>query len=134
MPEKGLLKKGVLQVECWVLASMRHRVFHDLASLNAVIAAAVEAFNDPLYSDGSGECRRTRFEVINRPDMKPSPAVPWRRRIVRVVDLALFDAFRDSCVRIIEHIDLADQADSILGDGPNGYSSLQPRWILTTGR
>ena len=58
---------------------MRHRVFHDLASLNAAIAAAVEAFNDRPYSDGSGECRRTRFEAVDRPHLKPLPARRWQR-------------------------------------------------------
>lgn len=75
--DKGLVENGVLQVERRVLAPLRHRVFHDLASLNAAIAAAVEAFNDRPYSDGSGECRRTRFEAIDRPHMRPLPARRW---------------------------------------------------------
>ena len=77
--DKGLVENGVLQVERRVLAPMRHRVFHDLASLNAAIAAAVEAFNHRPYSDGSGESRRTRFEAIDRPHMKPLPASRWQR-------------------------------------------------------
>ena len=77
--DKGLVENGVLQVERRVLAPMRHRLFHDLASLNAAIATAVEAFNDRPYSDGSGECRRTRFEAIDRPHMKPLPASRWQR-------------------------------------------------------
>ena len=37
-------------------------------------------------------------------------------RVGQVVDLALFDAFRDFCARIVEHIDPADQADIVLDD------------------
>ncbi len=77
--DKGLVQNRVLQVERWVLAPMHHRVFHDLRTLNAAIAAAVEAFNDRPYSDGSGECRRTRFEAIDRPHMKALPARRWQR-------------------------------------------------------
>ena len=70
-----------------------------------------------LCDDGSGQveglpqavwaCEVSGYMVLRR----------WLDgRVGDVVDLALYDAFRDACARIIEHIDLVDQADTLLGN------------------
>ena len=81
--DKALAETGVLWVQRRVLAPMRGRIFHDLETLNEAIADAVERLNDRPYSDGSGECRRTRFEAIDRPHMHPLPDRRWQRIVWR---------------------------------------------------
>jgi transposase len=56
----------------WVLAALRHRTFFTLADLNEAIAARLEAINDrPMKR--LGVSRRTLFEQIDRPALKPLP-------------------------------------------------------------
>jgi hypothetical protein len=70
-----------------------------------------------LCADGSGEVTGLppalwSFEVSGYPVLQR-----WLEgRSGQPVDLALFDAFRDVCARITEHIDLAAEADTILVD------------------
>jgi hypothetical protein len=70
-----------------------------------------------LCADGSGQvdglpAALWSFEVSGYPVLQR-----WLEgRANQPVDLALFDAFRDVCARIAEHIDLAAQADTILGE------------------
>lgn len=70
-----------------------------------------------LCADGSGQvdglpAALWSFEVSGYPVLER-----WLEgRANQPVDLALFDAFRDVCARIAEHIDLAAQADTILGE------------------
>lgn len=70
-----------------------------------------------LCADGSGQVEGLpnalwSFEVSGYPVLQR-----WLEgRAGQPVDLALFDAFRDVCARIAEHIDLSAQADTILGD------------------
>jgi len=70
-----------------------------------------------LCADGSGQVEGLpnalwSFEVSGYPVLRR-----WLEgRAGQPVDLALFDAFRDVCARIAEHIDLGAQADTILGD------------------
>lgn len=70
-----------------------------------------------LCADGSGQvdglpAELWSFEVSGYPVLQR-----WLEgRAGEPVDLALFDAFRDVCARIAEHIDLAAQADTILGE------------------
>lgn len=70
-----------------------------------------------LCADGSGQvdglpAALWSFEVSGYPVLER-----WLEgRANQPVDLAMFDAFRDVCARIAEHIDLAAQADTILGE------------------
>lgn len=57
----------------WVLAAQRHRTFFTLADLNEAIAGRIDAINDrPMKV--LGVSRRTLFEQIDRPALKPLPA------------------------------------------------------------
>jgi transposase len=57
----------------WVLAVLRHQTFFTLADLNAAIRGRVAAINDrPMKVVGVS--RRTLFEQIDRPALKPLPS------------------------------------------------------------
>ncbi len=77
--DKALVENGVLQSERRVLAPLRKRVFHDLASLNRAIAARVGKVNSRPQSDGTGENRQGRFESVDLPRMRPLPERRWQR-------------------------------------------------------
>ena len=81
--DKALVENGVLNAERWVLAPLRKRVFHDLASLNRAIAALVRKFNSRPYADGTGENRYGRFESVDLPHMRPLPQRRWQRTVWR---------------------------------------------------
>jgi len=79
--------------------------------------SAAEGDRMTLCADGSGQVEGLptalwAFEVSGYPVLQR-----WLEgRVGHAVDLALFDAFRDVCARVAEHIDLATQADTILGE------------------
>ena len=81
--DKALVENGVLHTNRRVLAALRHRVFHDLATLNREIRTLVDALNARAYADRSGETRNSRFETIDRPAMKPLPETRWQHTVWR---------------------------------------------------
>ena len=84
--DKAKVEVGVLVVERWILARLRNRRFFSLAELNQAIAELVGAINArPMRR--LGVSRRQLFLELDRPALKPLPAVPyeyaeWRLRRV----------------------------------------------------
>jgi transposase len=84
--DKAKVEAGVLLVERWILARLRHRRFFALAELNAAIADLLGDLNDrPMRR--LGVSRRRLFEELDRPALAPLPAEPytyaeWRLRRV----------------------------------------------------
>src|SRR4051794_24667545 len=84
--DKAKVEAGVLVVERWILARLRHQRFFSLAELNAAIAALVEELNArPMRK--LGVSRRQLFEQLDQPTLSALPAEPfvyaeWRIRRV----------------------------------------------------
>jgi transposase len=84
--DKAKVEVGVLVVERWILARLRHQRFTSLAALNAAIAALLEDLNArPMRR--LGVSRRRLFEALDRPALAALPAEPfvyaeWRVRRV----------------------------------------------------
>ena len=84
--DKAKVEVGVLVVERWILARLRHRRFFSLAELNAAIAELVADLNArPMRR--LGVSRRDLFLELDRPALPPLPAEPyeyaeWRMRRV----------------------------------------------------
>jgi transposase len=84
--DKAKVEAGVLVVERWILARLRHQRFFSLAALNAAIAALVEDLNArPMRK--LGVSRRQLFEQLDQAAMSALPAEPfvyaeWRIRRV----------------------------------------------------
>ncbi len=74
--DKAKVEAGVLLVERWILARLRHRVFCSLTELNRAIAERVEDLNQRPFKKLPG-CRRSAFEEQDRPALKALPAVPY---------------------------------------------------------
>jgi transposase len=71
--DKAKVETGVLVVERWILARLRNRVFFSLGELNAVIRELLERLNSRAFKKIEG-CRRSRFEQLERPALRPLPA------------------------------------------------------------
>ncbi len=81
--DKAKVEAGVLVVERWILARLRHRTFFSLGALNAAIAELLEQLNTRPFKKLDG-CRRTRFLELDRPALQPLPVRAyefgeWRR-------------------------------------------------------
>lgn len=74
--DKAKAESGVLQAERWVLAALRHRTFFSLAEANAAVAERVTWLNARPFKKLPGS-RRTMFEELDRPALRPLPARPY---------------------------------------------------------
>lgn len=84
--DKAKVEAGVLVVERWILARLRHQRFASLAALNAAISGLLAALNTrPMRR--LGVSRRQLFEELDRSALAALPAEPfvyaeWRIRRV----------------------------------------------------
>lgn len=71
--DKAKVEVGVQIAQRWILARLRNRTFFSLAELNVAVAELLEELNTRPFQKLEG-CRRSAFETIDRPAMKPLPA------------------------------------------------------------
>ena len=86
--DKAKAEVGVQVVERWILAALRHRTFFSLAELNEAIAERLEWLNARPFRKLPGS-RRSAFESIDRPALRPLPAdayvfAQWKKVRVHV--------------------------------------------------
>jgi len=74
--DKAKAEAGVLLVERWILAVLRHRAFFSLQELNREIARLLERLNSRPFRKLPGT-RRELFEQLDRPVLHPLPAQPY---------------------------------------------------------
>ena len=74
--DKAKVETGVLITQRWILACLRNRTFFSLEALNEAIAELLVRLNDRPFQKLEG-CRRSAFETIDRPAMRPLPATRW---------------------------------------------------------
>jgi len=75
--DKAKVEAGVLLVERWILAALRNRTFFSLAELNQAIGELLEKLNHKPFKNQPG-CRRTLFEELDRPALRPLPLLPYQ--------------------------------------------------------
>ena len=71
--DKAKVEGGVLIAQRWILACLRNRRFFSLEELNAAIWELLEKLNTRPFQKLEG-CRRSAFEKLDRPAMRPLPA------------------------------------------------------------
>jgi transposase len=74
--DKAKAEVGVQVVERWILARLRHHIFFSLAELNQAIAGVLTELNERPFQKLPG-CRRSAFESLDQPALKPLPAVAY---------------------------------------------------------
>jgi len=86
--DKAKAESGVQVVERWILARLREQTFFSLAAVNEAIAALLTELNARPFQKLDGS-RRTLFEELDRPALRPLPTVPyeydeWKRATVHI--------------------------------------------------
>jgi transposase len=74
--DKPKAELTVLLVCRWVLARLRHQRFFSLEELNAAIRPLLVELNERPFQKLPG-CRRSVFESLDRPAMRPLPPTPY---------------------------------------------------------
>jgi len=74
--DKAKAENGVLVVERWILARLRHRRFFSLEEANEAIWELVDRLNAKPFQKLSGS-RQSWFEEVERPALKPLPSRRW---------------------------------------------------------
>jgi transposase len=75
--DKAKVEAGVLLVERWILARLRHRQFFSLAELNAAIAELLNALNARAFKKLPGS-RASQFAAIDQPALRALPVVAYQ--------------------------------------------------------
>jgi transposase len=70
--DKPKVEAGVLNVERWVLAPLRHHTFFSLTELNEAIREKLRLLNLRPFEELEGS-RKSLFESLDRPALKPLP-------------------------------------------------------------
>lgn len=86
--DKAKVEAGVLLVERWILAALRHQTFVGLAALNRAIRELLERLNQRKFRK-LDTSRVDLFERIERPALKSLPAEPfvfceWKKARVNI--------------------------------------------------
>jgi transposase len=71
--DKAKAENGVLLVERWIIAALRHRNFFSLAELNQAIRELLEKLNQRPFRKRPGS-RATLFSELDRPALLPLPS------------------------------------------------------------
>lgn len=95
--DKAKVEAGVLLVERWVLARLRHQRFFSLGELNRAISELMSALNDRPFKKLPGS-RRSAFAELDRPALLPLPATRYEFAEWKVVRVSL-----DYHVEIVGH-------------------------------
>jgi transposase len=74
--DKAKAEGGVLLVERWILARLRHQTFFSLTALNTAIAESLEVLNTRAFKKLEGS-RLSHFQCIDRPALRPLPERPY---------------------------------------------------------
>ncbi len=82
--DKAKAEVGVQIVERWILARLRHHSFFSLAELNQCIRALLEDLNNRSFKQLPG-CRRSAFEQLDKPALKPLPTQPYQYVAIKPV-------------------------------------------------
>lgn len=87
--DKAKVETGVLLVERWILARLRNRTFFSLAELNGAIRELLERLNMREFRKLKGQSRRSLFEQVDRPELRPLPAqryeyAKWKKARVNI--------------------------------------------------
>jgi len=99
--EKAKAETAVLIVERWILAALRNRTFFSLPELNAGIWELLERLNTRPFRKLPG-CRRTLFETLDKPALRPLPATPY-----------VFAEWKRARANIDYHVELAGHYYSV---------------------
>lgn len=74
--DKSKAELAVKLVTRWIIARVRHRQFFSIEEINSAISDLLKQLNNRPFKRLPG-CRRTRFEELDRPVLRPLPDKPF---------------------------------------------------------
>jgi transposase len=74
--DKAKVENGVLQVERWILACLRHQTFLSLSALNTAIQPLLTRLNHRPFKKLPGS-RHSAFAALDQPALRPLPLHPY---------------------------------------------------------
>jgi len=86
--DKAKAEVGVLIVERWLLARLRHEHFYTLASLNIRLRELNHELNRRPMKGYGGQSRAERFILLDSPVLKPLPPYPYEYTEYKQVKVA----------------------------------------------
>jgi transposase len=86
--DKAKVEAGVLLVERWILARLRHRTFFSLAELNAAIKELLVWLNARPFKKLAGS-RQSLYEELERPALRALPARPYEFAVWRTAKVSI---------------------------------------------
>lgn len=91
--DKAKVEAAVGLATRWILAVLRNRTFFSLAEARVAVRELLERLNDRQFKKIPGS-RRTLYDVVDRPFLKPLPVVPYE-----------FAQFKKASVHIDYHVE-----------------------------
>lgn len=82
--DKSKAENGVLLVERWIMAVLRHETFYSLAQLNQRIRALLTRLNRKPFQKLEG-CRESVYIAQELPQMRPLPRIPYQYTYIKKV-------------------------------------------------
>ena len=82
--DKAKAEQGVLLVQRWILARLRHHRCFSLDEVNRHVATLLEDLNNRPFKRRPG-CRRSAFETLDKPALKPLPPQPYHYVHIKTV-------------------------------------------------
>ena len=86
--DKAKVEAAVQHVERWIMAPLRNQTFFSLGELREAVVPLLAALNERPFKKTDGS-RRSWFEDLDRPALKPLPAeryeyAEWRKARVNI--------------------------------------------------
>jgi len=75
--DKAKVESAVQVAERWILAALRNHTFFSIEELNRAVAEKLQDLNNRKFQKMDGT-RRSLYETIDRPALKPLPAAPYQ--------------------------------------------------------
>lgn len=88
--DKAVVESAVGVATRWILAALRNRTFHSLAEANEAVEILLEKLNNRPFKKIPG-CRRSRFEEIDKPALKPLPKEQYEYMHVKKATVHIAD-------------------------------------------
>lgn len=80
--DKAKVEAAVGVATRWILAVLRNRTFFSLAEARAAVKKLLDLLNDRPFKKLPGS-RRSQFELIDKPVLRPLPAAPYEYSLVK---------------------------------------------------
>jgi transposase len=74
--DKGACENAVQNVERWIIAPLRNRLFFSLEDVQRAVRELLEILNNKVMA-GVSRSRRQQFEAIDLPNLRPLPERPY---------------------------------------------------------